>query len=430
MPSKITGVPVLSIELVALMRPLAKFVSPLHAQNHDKLFFVFMVSGVVARLALAPISSQGDLETFWLSAQRFTITGFDFFYFTHTSTGFWAYPPIWLWLATAAYLLSFSSTGYDTSFLFLIKLPMILADVGVAYVLYQLLGGEKGKLAATLWLVNPMSIFITSIFGQFDALVPALLIISVLGLRRGKTASSGVVYGASVMTKQYAIFAAPAIFANVLRDKGRKDALKFVLGASATAFLISLPFLISGARGLYLDQIWLTRSSVDYDDACCQFAGVFQFLSWLHDSYGLNFLSVFNLSYFAMFLVLGLATGVALSCRRIDYGKTYLMSMAAFLTLSWYVNPQYTIVFIPFMIYDILGHNYSKFWLVITLLPFLWPFSANGFGPYFNGKFSLPALGPIAVAISALAFFSLLSSYVIIRVTECTYSNEHQIQTT
>jgi Gpi18-like mannosyltransferase len=388
-------------------------------KNYRNILCLIIVCGIIARLIFAPFSGHGDLEAFWFSAQHFLFAKFDFYYFIHTRAGMWAYPPLWLWLVTGAYLVSFSTTAYEPSFLLLVKTPMIVADVTVAYVLYSLLGGDKGRFAAAFWLANPMSIFITSIFGQFDPLVPALIIISVLGLERGMVVPSAVIYGSAIMTKQYAIFIAPLLIARVLRDRGKGDALKFTSLMTITALLISLPFLISGSRQVYIREIWMTRSTVEYDDLYCQFAGFFQFLSWLHERFKIDTLPFFHLSYPILFLTIGFSTGLAFFCKRMNYMTCCLISTAAFLTLSWYINPQYTVVFIPFMIYDVLAHNTSKLWLIATILPFLWPLSSNGFAPYFRGTFSLPYLGAWGVAISALIFFITLFTYMLILISKC-----------
>lgn len=386
-----------------------------------------MAVGITTRLILAPFSGHGDNEAFFLSAQHFLFAGFDFYYFTSTRAGAWVYPPVWLWITTGTYLASSSPPTYFTPlFLLLMKAPLIIADVIVAYVLYTLLGGKKGRFAAGFWLLNPMSIFITSIFGQFDPLVPAFLALSVLGLTRSKISAGGILYGTAVMTKQHAIFAAPILAACVYRKNGRNCALKFALASIVACFFISLPFLLSGARQIYLRDVWMTRSGVDYDDLYCQFAGIFQFLSWIHDRFKIELLSLFSLSYPMLFFMLGTATGMTFLCRKIDYMRACLMSTAAFLTLSWYVNPQYLVIFMPFMIYDVLAHNESRLWLVTVLLPFLWPLSTDIGGTYFKDSSLIlipPLIGDSGIAISSLVFFIFLSTYVISRMAECFESN-------
>lgn len=65
---------------------------------------------------------------------------------------------------------------------FWIKLPFIAADVGIAILLkrfVEAVSGEArlGQLAGILWLMNPASLFFTSVHGQLDA-VPALLLLA------------------------------------------------------------------------------------------------------------------------------------------------------------------------------------------------------------------------------------------------------------
>ncbi|MCI4368990.1 MAG: hypothetical protein L3K09_05450, partial [Thermoplasmata archaeon] len=56
--------------------------------------------------------------------------------------------------------------------LFLLKLPFILADVGVALLLYAVgrrSGEGRGTLLAMAWFLNPVVIWASAVHGEVDA---------------------------------------------------------------------------------------------------------------------------------------------------------------------------------------------------------------------------------------------------------------------
>ena len=99
---------------------------------------------------------------------------------------------LWLLWAVARLYRLFSPTMQvqEPGFLFLLKLVPALADVGIGAMLYLLgrrFGGSRtGLLAATLFLFNPASIFLTSIWGQWDSVSALVVLIALWLLLRGK----------------------------------------------------------------------------------------------------------------------------------------------------------------------------------------------------------------------------------------------------
>ncbi|MHB1916590.1 MAG: hypothetical protein ACYCPN_05170 [Thermoplasmata archaeon] len=95
-----------------------------------------------------------------------------------------AYLPFWPLLTGGLYRL-WMGIGSGNRFVlyFLLKQPSILFDVLDAYLLYRLVGGWTGRLAPALramaaWSFFPYAILISAVWGQFDAIVLALILTS------------------------------------------------------------------------------------------------------------------------------------------------------------------------------------------------------------------------------------------------------------
>ena len=98
------------------------------------------------------------------------------------------YLPFWPILVGALYQL-YALLGSPSPFLyyFMLKQPIIICDILVAYFLYRYVdrrGSDKASLVLKVWLFSPFSILLSSIWGMFDA-IPVLFIVFALTSRPG-----------------------------------------------------------------------------------------------------------------------------------------------------------------------------------------------------------------------------------------------------
>ena len=134
-----------------------------------------LVAGLAVRLLLAPVGGlKGDLDVVRAWAERLTTLPLSRFYDTAQIVD---HLPGDLWILWAiAHLHRLVLPGGDfggASFLLLIKLVPILADLGIAVLLFlvarRLAGARVGIVAAAAWALNPAPIFLASIWGQWDS---------------------------------------------------------------------------------------------------------------------------------------------------------------------------------------------------------------------------------------------------------------------
>lgn len=137
-------------------------------------------------------------------------------------------------------------TWEDKGMIFLIKLPGILADLGIAYVIFKYFQKTNEKLGlklSALWLINPISWYNSSIWGQTDAVVNLLGLIAILFLLRKKLIHFFTVFTLSVLFKgSLAMFFPVLIFVAVKQKHQLKVWIKSALASFATVFFVSVWF--------------------------------------------------------------------------------------------------------------------------------------------------------------------------------------------
>jgi len=115
-------------------------------------------------------------------------------------------------------------------FLLLIKMPVILGDVLVIYLL-----SKREPRIGLFYALNPYVLFITAIWGNFDPLVGLFLLASYLCFNERRVLS-GLLYGLSLI-KIYTIVLLPLFIARSLSSW--RELAKFILGLS----IVSLPVI-------------------------------------------------------------------------------------------------------------------------------------------------------------------------------------------
>ncbi|RKY15909.1 MAG: hypothetical protein DRQ55_18940, partial [Planctomycetota bacterium] len=135
----------------------------------------------------------------------------------YDSVSFADYPPVYLYVLWAVGLLA--GPGGDPGEL--IKLPPILLDIGVGYVIYRLVRGwtwpgvrsEKLALAAAaLYLFNPVSFYDSALWGQTDAAGALVLLLGLAALIRGNSEGAAALAAAAALVKpQFGVVLIPLV---------------------------------------------------------------------------------------------------------------------------------------------------------------------------------------------------------------------------
>ena len=157
------------------------------------------------------------------------------------------YPPL---VPVISYLALLVSDLTGLPFWGLVKLPSIAADCLTACLIYRgLLNSgrtEKGALlAAALFVLNPVSILVTSVHGQYD---PFTMLFCALawyqyefGERPRGTRLSALLLGIAILAKNFPAILLPLF---LLREEKNRDRLVYAAIACLPAALSLLPFLL------------------------------------------------------------------------------------------------------------------------------------------------------------------------------------------
>lgn len=130
----------------------------------------------------------------------------------------------------------------------LLKLPAILADFGIALLIYKLVTrntqqAERGIFAAVLWLFNPVVWYNSAIWGQYDAVINFFALLSFYLLLSKKLVFSFLFLVLSLYIKASLIIFVPVWLIVAFRQKYKFSQYLIATSCSLiTIVLLSFPF--------------------------------------------------------------------------------------------------------------------------------------------------------------------------------------------
>ena len=131
----------------------------------------------------------------------------------------------------------------------LIKLPSILADVATAGVLAWSLrshGARTQLRAAALHAFNPGVWYVSTMWGQNDAIYTLLLLVAFSTLSASAVRTAWVSYGLALATKLQSVFQAPVLLLASVRRGDMRAAVTGVAIAGACYLLLAAPWWATG----------------------------------------------------------------------------------------------------------------------------------------------------------------------------------------
>jgi dolichyl-phosphate-mannose--protein O-mannosyl transferase len=216
-----------------------------------------LMLGLIVRLFF--INNEGfktDITTYVAWALGLTQHGFATFYST---IGFADYPPGYFYvLAAVGHVWQALFAAHDRSYALLrdfVKLPAIVADLGVGLLLYCVVRRFAGTAlsvgAAALYLLNPATICISAVWGQVDSISGGLALLAVYALLRSEDDQpqtrahlawivfAWLAFGYSLLIKPQAAVLLPLLVAFAFVDPSRRRAriCATAIGAGAALLL-------------------------------------------------------------------------------------------------------------------------------------------------------------------------------------------------
>ncbi len=230
---------------------------------------LLFLAAFVLRIILASNASGfgADISCFSAWSERMVQTGPGQFY----EEGYFSdYPPLYLYILwLIGWIRSLLSLKIlSPAYLALLKLPSILADLGIGYLIYRIgrkhLGMLSGTALASIYLFQPVVLLNSCLWGQIDSLFTFLLLLVCILLEREKHFPAFLVYGLGILLKPQMLIFAPLILADVLgyAFHGGRFSLKRLLQTAGygllaliLAILAAAPFGLDNVLGQYLDTL-------------------------------------------------------------------------------------------------------------------------------------------------------------------------------
>lgn len=250
-------------------------------QNPDRkslIIWIILVLGFIVRI-IAAASYRGhetDMNCFSGWSDMIFNNGISQFYL---SDGFHDYPPgyVYIMWVLGALKSVFNSDG--PALWVLLKLPSIIADLGMGYLAYKIatksFSQKAGVIISAFIVFNPAIIFNSCLWGQVDSVLAIFCALSVYFMAEKKFAPSFFAFGAAVLIKPQAIFFAPVLAFGVIEEifiNNEFDAKKLIktvlwaLAAVASVFILFMPFGTNPIHGIevILNQYIATVGQYNY----------------------------------------------------------------------------------------------------------------------------------------------------------------------
>jgi Gpi18-like mannosyltransferase len=116
------------------------------------------------------------------------------------------YPPPWPLVLGLIYLLTYATTHNFLLYNLAIKIPVILANICLAYLVRDILKeqGAASNISRKAWLFmlfNPFLLYFTTAWGQFDSLVALLTLVALVLLDKQRLTSSAILLALAIALK-------------------------------------------------------------------------------------------------------------------------------------------------------------------------------------------------------------------------------------
>jgi hypothetical protein len=177
------------------------------------------------------------------------------------------YPPPWALFLGLVYQITYKIVPNLLIYNLAIKIPIIAANICLAYLVARILKdlGTEEKVvgrARLFLLFNPLLLFATSAWGQFDSIVALLSLLALVLVSKGKLTSSAILLALAISFKPTALPLVFAVFV-YLQGGGFRQVFRYYAVFLSAALLFSVaPFIMMGWDPTIIIQHWNAHFTV------------------------------------------------------------------------------------------------------------------------------------------------------------------------
>ncbi|MFB3907569.1 MAG: hypothetical protein ACE15D_04110 [Candidatus Eisenbacteria bacterium] len=242
------------------------------APRLDAWALVIVCAALLLRLPLLPQAGYAPDLAYWKSWMSYA-SAYGIPHVYELELPGQTYPPVLLYLLGGlghVYTLLVPS-GEDSRLLTaFVKIPALLADLAVVALLARFAAARAAMPgrgarddaglgvcgAAALAAFHPALIWLSSYWGQIDALLGGLVAGAWLALLARRAALGGMLIALAVLTKPQGLIVLPPAIALAAATTGMRGLARSIAAGAATTVLVSAPFVLAGSggklAGLYL----------------------------------------------------------------------------------------------------------------------------------------------------------------------------------
>jgi len=169
--------------------------------------------------------------------------------------------------------------------LFLLKLPHLLFDFACAFLLLALLKKRSSGtlLALAFWMLNPIGLYISYLYGRYDVVAGAFMLLSLYLLTRSRPLSSLVALALTLLTRLIELAVAPFFFLSAFLQLARQRRLllgSLVMAGVALLSLVTgmLPRVLALLDRIHGQFLLMARLPILLNDALLIFVIVYGLL--------------------------------------------------------------------------------------------------------------------------------------------------------
>ena len=214
------------------------------------------------------------------------------------------YPPAYLymlWLVGKIYQF-FDPTFSHTDRLLLVsllKLPCVLADVGSAFLIAQILkphtSTDNAYKIALIYAFNPLMMFVSAVWGQVDGAMVFLMLLMFYLIQQDRAIVAGILTALMVIVKPQGLFLAPFLVLSQWFRQAWWKWLAIAFGGLATIWLLIEPFfgIEAGIAHPFWSLYYLLKSTANL----YSFGSVNAFNIWIWANWQSDYATFLGISY-------------------------------------------------------------------------------------------------------------------------------------
>ena len=203
-----------------------------------------LVLAVALVVRLVPILAADRVVADVLRYQKAARHVLDVSWNPYLAPRLYPYPPLWIWIEAGSEWLA-RATG--TSFAVVVKLPVLLADLGIVIVLARWAGDVRvAQRASWLFALHPVSILVTSFHGQFDSLMLFFVLLSLRFQQSERPDASALSLSAAIATKSFPVLLLPLFVVGPRPSR----VFRVVLLTTMPVLLMLVPYAVADLAAL------------------------------------------------------------------------------------------------------------------------------------------------------------------------------------